>query len=185
MHRYCDEIEKQMQKFYNSLNEKDKRRYAAVEALKLGFGGKKYICELLGCDLKTVNKGINDLKDEALLKMKRIRKKGGGRKSILQKKDEICGLFLKVIKNNTAGSPMDEKIRWTNLSRPQIAAHLSEKGYKVSVPVVNQLLKKHNFRKRKALNLNWTNKLITMRNNLFLLKTKGFKYYFLVFGQFA
>ena len=151
MHRYCDEIEKQMQKFYNSLNEKDKRRYAAVEALKLGFGGKKYICELLGCDLKTVNKGINDLKDEALLKMKRIRKKGGGRKSILQKKDEICGLFLKVIKNNTAGSPMDEKIRWTNLSRPQITALLTENGYKVSVPVVNQLLKKHNFRKRKAL----------------------------------
>jgi Rhodopirellula transposase DDE domain len=58
---------------------------------------------------------------------------------------------LQVIHDHTAGSPMDEKIRWTNLTRPQIADFLSQKGYKVSVPVVAQLLKKHNFRKRKAL----------------------------------
>jgi len=32
-----------MVKFYNSLSEKDKRRYAAIEAKKLGHGGIKYI----------------------------------------------------------------------------------------------------------------------------------------------
>ena len=30
-----------MQRYYQSLSEKDRRRYAAVEALKLGWGGKK------------------------------------------------------------------------------------------------------------------------------------------------
>ena len=41
MNRYSVIIETQMQKLYNTLNEKDKRRYAAVEVLKLGYGGKK------------------------------------------------------------------------------------------------------------------------------------------------
>lgn len=55
--------------FYDSLSEKDKRRYAAVEALKLPHGGKSYICTLLGCDLKTIQQGISDLeKDEQLKK---------------------------------------------------------------------------------------------------------------------
>jgi hypothetical protein len=35
MQLYPPEIEQQMQRFYQSLSEKDRRRYAAVEALKL------------------------------------------------------------------------------------------------------------------------------------------------------
>ncbi len=151
MIRYNEEIVTQIQIFYNSLNEKDKRRYAAVEAMKLGYGGKKYICELLGCDKKTLNQGISDLNNEAAMKSCRIRKKGGGRKSVLKSESGISGTFLQVIQDNTAGSPMNERIRRTNLTRPEIAGLLAMKGYKVSVPVVTQLLKKHDFRKRKAL----------------------------------
>jgi hypothetical protein len=51
---------------------------------------------------------------------------------------------------NTAGSPMDETIKWSNLSREKIAGLLAEKGYGVSVTVVEQLLDKHDFRSRKA-----------------------------------
>jgi hypothetical protein len=40
---YSEEIESEMLKFYQSLNEKDKRRYAAIEAKKLGHGGIKYM----------------------------------------------------------------------------------------------------------------------------------------------
>jgi len=36
---YTPEVEVQMRNFYNSLSEKDRRRYAAIEALKLGYGG--------------------------------------------------------------------------------------------------------------------------------------------------
>jgi hypothetical protein len=57
--------------------------------------------------------------------------------------------FLRVIKNNTAGSPMDESIKWTNLSRPQIAELLGEEGFSVGVSVVGDLLEKNDFRKRK------------------------------------
>ncbi|MBF0452960.1 MAG: hypothetical protein HQK75_19825 [Candidatus Magnetomorum sp.] len=46
----------EMKRFYDSLNEKDRRRYAGIEALKLGHGGRTYIAEILGCCTKTVLK---------------------------------------------------------------------------------------------------------------------------------
>ena len=36
---YPSEIEQQMQRLYSSLNEKDRRRYAGIESVKLGWGG--------------------------------------------------------------------------------------------------------------------------------------------------
>jgi hypothetical protein len=46
---------------------------------------------------------------------------------------------------------MDETVKWTNLTRQQIADLLKCEGIKISVSVVDQLLSKHHFRKRKAL----------------------------------
>jgi hypothetical protein len=61
-------VEEGMINFYESLSEKDKRRYAAIEALKLPHGGQSYICNLLGCDNKTIQQGISDLEQEEELK---------------------------------------------------------------------------------------------------------------------
>ena len=46
MQPYPDEIEEQMQWYYQSLSEKDRRRYAAIEAVKLGYGGITYVSKL-------------------------------------------------------------------------------------------------------------------------------------------
>lgn len=45
---------------------------------------------------------------------------------------------------------MNEEIKWTNLTRGQIAEKLTEEDFNVSVTIVDQLLKNHNFRRRKA-----------------------------------
>jgi len=50
-----------MKNFYDTLSEKDKRRYAGVEAMKLGRGGVAYITRVLGCSRKTVLKGLKEL----------------------------------------------------------------------------------------------------------------------------
>ena len=65
---YSDAIEEQMQVFYETLSEKDKRRYAAVETLKLPYGGQTYISEVLDCDVKTIQQGLIDLEDKKELK---------------------------------------------------------------------------------------------------------------------
>jgi Rhodopirellula transposase DDE domain len=58
--------------------------------------------------------------------------------------------FLKVLEDHTAGDPMRLEVKWTNLSRRQIAARISGLGTPVSRHVVSQLLRKHRYRRRKA-----------------------------------
>ena len=77
MIRYSPAVEGQMVTFYGSLREKDRRRYAAVEAAKLGFGGVEYIANLLGCDPKTIRQGRADLADLPDVPPEQVRKKGG------------------------------------------------------------------------------------------------------------
>ena len=77
MEGYSAEIEEKMRRFFGWLSEKDQRRYAAIEAAKLGHGGVEYIARVLACDPKTIRQGLRDrdaAEDEAA---GRIRKKGG------------------------------------------------------------------------------------------------------------
>jgi hypothetical protein len=146
-------LEKQMQDYYESLSEKDRRRYAGIEAKKLGYGGIGYISKLLGCNYRTINRGMKDLEQQSKTSSPRIRRPGGGRKKALLTIPGINEAFLTVIETHTAGSPMDEDIKWTNLTRQQIADLLAEKGINISVTVVDQLLWEHKFRKRKAVKM--------------------------------
>ena len=61
MSGYSAAVERHMAKLYGSLSEKDRRRYAAVEAEKLGHGGVQYIAELFGCDPHTIHQGSQDI----------------------------------------------------------------------------------------------------------------------------
>ena len=164
---YCPEIEVQMRNFYHSLSEKDRRRYAAIEVTKLGYGGTAYISKILQCDEKTIRRGQRDLSTELSSETKRVRQQGAGRKHVLSTTPELDDVFLELLKNNTAGSPMDETIKWTNLSRPAIAERLEEQGFKVSVTVVDRLLKKHNFRRRQAFKVEAGKKNIPQRDEQF------------------
>jgi len=82
MQRFAPRVCEHMREFYHTLSEKDRRRYAAVEAEKLGHGGVQYVAEILGCDEKTIRQGVRDLEqlphDEAA---GRVRKKGGPKHS--------------------------------------------------------------------------------------------------------
>lgn len=73
-----------MRLHYNSLREKDRRQYAAVEAMKLGYGGVSYISRLLLIDRKTILEGKKELLKMATQQEQTDREKqrraGGGRK---------------------------------------------------------------------------------------------------------
>ncbi len=146
---YNAEIEKSMIAFYESLSEKDRRRYAAVEAKKIGHGGIIYIAILFDCDQKTIQRGLSELGDEDRMGQEGIRISGGGAKSKLDYIEGIDEVFFAVLKDNTAGDPMNAEIKWTHLSRAQIIKAMARKGVKVSKNIVKKLLKKHKFVKRK------------------------------------
>jgi hypothetical protein len=55
---YNAEIADDMQYMYQSLNEKDRRHYAAIEAKKLGHGGIAYIARLFEISERTIREGL-------------------------------------------------------------------------------------------------------------------------------
>lgn len=139
-----------MLSFYNSLSEKDRRRYAAIEAQKHGYGGITYISILFCCDEKTIRKGIAEFNDEEVVRQKGIRSSGGGRNSIIEKTENINEIFLNILSDHTAGNPMKEDVKWTDLTKAEIIKEMAKCDIKISKNIVRKLLKKNKFVKRKA-----------------------------------
>lgn len=73
---YSPEAAEAMRGLFESLSERERRRYAAVEAAKLGRGGVAYLARVLGCDEKTIRRGRRELAEPSALPSGRSRKKG-------------------------------------------------------------------------------------------------------------
>jgi hypothetical protein len=70
---YEQTIEVKMQRLFTTLSEKDKRRYAGIEATKRG----DYISKLFAIDPKTIRRGLQELDLVDDLASDRVRKKRG------------------------------------------------------------------------------------------------------------
>lgn len=82
--KFDSECEARMRGLYETLSEKDGRRFAALHARLLGYGGITYIAGVLGCSAKTIEraaKELDNLPDDPAAG--RVRAVGGGRKKRL------------------------------------------------------------------------------------------------------
>lgn len=80
---YPASVKVYMKAYYDQLPERSRRQYAAVESIKLGWGGQTYICNLLVLTQKTLRKGLREIKNPAentSFGTERQRKIGGGPK---------------------------------------------------------------------------------------------------------
>jgi hypothetical protein len=83
---YDPKIERLMKQYFSRLPEKERRHYAAIEAQKLGFGGKIYISKLMPINRHALNKGIKELLHQEFydqIPKGKQRRVGGGRKKNL------------------------------------------------------------------------------------------------------
>lgn len=80
-----DELKAAIVLFSSMLDERQRRLYAGLESLKLGYGGDRRIAEFAGMDPHTVAKGRRELQEQDL-DIDRIRKAGGGRKRVEKKR---------------------------------------------------------------------------------------------------
>jgi hypothetical protein len=150
---YPPNLERTMRAFFRSLRENDRRRYAAVEATKLGHGGVEYIAKILGIDSKTIRRGQHELDNLPEQPPTRVRKPGGGRRRKIDDDPKIDDDFCKTLVTHTAGSPTEESLIWTNLTKIEITNLMQNCGSYVSVHIVDQLLDRHGFHQRKALRM--------------------------------
>jgi len=149
---YSKSTEQAIEKFFKSLSEKDRRRYAAIESKKLGHGGISYIANLLGCSRETIRQGLKEIDSlpENKFCSARVRSVGGGRDTYEEKHDGIDAAFFDVLKDHIAGDPMNENALWTIKTRAEICQALKERhNISVSETVVKQLLQKHKLGQRK------------------------------------
>ncbi len=102
--------------------------------------------------------GINEITNGIKTPDYRIRKPGGGKKKIIDTVENIDEVFFEIIKNHTVRSPMDEEIKWTNLTLKKISNAFKSRDLNISPYVVKQLLNKHNFVERKM------QKAVTMKD---------------------
>ena len=157
-HGYDHEHEETMRLYCRSLPEDHRRRYAAVEALKIGFGGVAYVARVLGMSRRTVYTGMVELKtmgeddhdhpSRPSGDGKRIRRPGGGRPKATQRQGGLEESFEEILEAHSAGSPTDPSVLWTDLKPMQLAQKLVRRGYHVSRNTAAKLLEQAGYRRR-------------------------------------
>ena len=123
------------------LNERSRRRWAAVEAQAIGRGGIERVAEATGMSRTTIRAGIRELDepaDEQSIEG-RQRNRGGGRKSLTHHDPDLAAALEKLVNPVTRGDPMSPLL-WTCRSAAKLAEQLSAEGHKVSERTVNRLL---------------------------------------------
>ncbi len=129
------------------LTESQRRKYLGLEAVSLGHGGVQEISRLTGASRTTISQGIKELEDlvsdpkakSGTNGEMRVRKSGGGRKSILKTNPELLEALQRFVDSTTIGNP-ENPLRWTTKSLRNLQEGLKEQGYIISHVKVGQLL---------------------------------------------
>lgn len=133
-------------KLLDTLDEAQKRWLVGREAILLGHGGVKRMCEVSGLSKPTVIKGVKELRSKHSLRPEggRIRQVGGGRKTLEERDPQITQLLRRIMEETTAGDPMS-LLRWTSKSTYQIRDELRRRGHPVSEDTVQRRLKEMDY----------------------------------------
>jgi len=122
------------------LDERGRRRWAAIEACSLGWGGVSAVALATGISDRTIRNGIQELKSSENLEPSRQRRAGGGRRSREEEQPELLEALDALLEPTVRGDPMSP-LRWTCKSTRTLAEELGTLGFSVSSTKVGSLLK--------------------------------------------
>ncbi|EQD74895.1 Rhodopirellula transposase family protein [mine drainage metagenome] len=137
------QIRTRFEKLAWALDERLRRLFAAAEAAVLGHGGVTRVAQATGVSRRAIYAGLEDLAAQKLPpdhQGKRIRKAGGGRKSIIKTDSGVMAALEKLVEPTTRGDP-ESPLRWTCKSLRTLADELSASGHAISYPKVGDLLR--------------------------------------------
>ena len=122
------------------LEERGRRRFAAAEALAAGRGGIATVSQVTGIARSTIGRGLLELRDEAAPAAGRVRRTGGGRKSLAQSDATLLDDLKALVEPSTRGDPM-APLLWTAKSLRKLAAELQGLGHRIGHNSVAELLR--------------------------------------------
>jgi transposase len=129
----------------NELNERQRRLWAASEALCLGHGGVSLVSRATGLSRTTINLGISELESGNTLTEHRVRRKGGGRKKVKDTQPTLVDTLDSMVEPASKGDPMSP-LRWTVHSTRRLADALQKRGFSISHTQVYKLLSEMEYR---------------------------------------
>jgi hypothetical protein len=109
----------------HTLNEMQKRRYAATLSKAYGYGGAAVVHEITGLALNTITRGKKELSGPAKSKPTRVRELGGRPKWTEEKYPDIQDHIRQIVEDSTCGNP-GKILSWTTNSLRDIEQKLLE-----------------------------------------------------------
>ena len=142
-------IREKYERLLPAMNERTRRRWAATEALSLGWGGVTAVANATGLTRKTIHVGIRELEADAAdphsaLAPDRVRRAGAGRKPITQTQPKLLAALGRLVEPTARGDPRSP-LRWTCKSTRRLAEELRRQGFRVGERKVAALLKQSGY----------------------------------------
>jgi transposase len=122
------------------LDERRRRLWAAAEARSAGWGGIAAVARATGISQATIRNGLRELDAGERLAAGRVRRPGGGRKSLVETDPTLLGDLERLVDGDSRGDP-EQPLRWTAKSVRTLADALRELGHRVSFRTVARLLR--------------------------------------------
>ena len=134
-------IREKFEPLRGELDERARRRWAAVEAVSLGRGGIAAVAAATGMSPITVRNGIREVATaDATETVRRIRRVGGGRKRLTDIDPRLLSDLEALVEPATRGDPQSP-LRWTCKSTRRLAKELRTKTRSISPMTVSRLLR--------------------------------------------
>jgi len=134
-----DIIARKFNMLSGSLNERQRRLWAASEALNLGRGAVSVVSRATGISRPTIIRGLKELNEEPRLPPERSRRSGGGRKKGCKRQPNLKSSLESIVEPSAKGDPMSP-LRWTTHSSRKLAELLQQQGFDISKSQVCCLL---------------------------------------------
>ncbi len=135
-----ERVRTRFQRIEPFLDERDRRLFAANEAIALGRGGATAVAAATGIARSTINRGIGELKAARNEIGRGIRRPGAGRKREVERQPGLLAALEAAIEDAIRGDP-EAPLRWVSRSQRNIVEALHQQGFKVSQRLIGQLLR--------------------------------------------
>lgn len=136
----------QINLFLSRLNEPQRRWFAALEAMRIGHGGKQLLAEITGLAPMTIRRGCRELKSGlASCPGGSLRAPGGGRPVAEVRDPELESAVETLLAAETAGDPMGRRPKAKRSSLRTLATKLTDVGHPASRTTVAKLLRKMDY----------------------------------------
>ena len=135
-----DGLELKFNSLIGDLDERGRRRWAATEAMALGYGGISAVALATGLSDRTIRNGIKELQSDNPLPSGRQRRKGGGRKRLEETQLDLVDAIDRLVEPTERGDPQSP-LRWTCKSLSNLQRELASKGHNVGRTKISKVLR--------------------------------------------